>query len=146
MSKNSWAIPWSPPMLTSNWGIHGLHTLVLLQVDDVLIAYLGFLQRQCPAEWYLDRPAYPKILLSVLQTACVCIFRFLTGFLFYGYTTNQSKQKKVSKDNFSIIHLIRTVCELTLSTMQTHYRTGTLWHSDAFILFTSAKVVLDQRL
>ena len=38
----------------------------------------------------------PKKLLSVLQTACICIF-------FCGCTTNQSKQKSV-KDCFSLVY------------------------------------------
>ena len=51
----------------------------------------------------------------------------------------------MSKDNFSIMYLLRTVCELTFSIKQMHYKTGTLWHSDASILLTSANVVLDKR-
>ena len=55
----------------------------------------------------------------------------------------------MSKDIFSIIHLVRTVQEFTFSTIQTHYITSTLWHSDVFfsfvILSTSVTVVLDQR-
>ena len=43
-----------------------------------------------------------------------------------------SQNKSVSKVNFSIIHLVRTMCELTSSVIQTHY-------TDNFILFTSAK-------
>ena len=56
-----------------------------------------------------------------------------------------NQNKKVSKDNFPTISLVRTVCELTFSIIQTHNKTGTLGHSDAFILFTSAKIVADQR-
>ena len=56
------------------------------------------------------------------------------------------KTKKVSKDNSTITHLVRTVCELKFSIIQTHYKAGTLRHSDAFSLFTSAKVVPGQRL
>ena len=55
-----------------------------------------------------------------------------------------NQDKKMSKDNFSIIYLLRTVCELTFS-KQMHYKTGTLWHSDTSILFTSANVILDKR-
>ena len=51
----------------------------------------------------------------------------------------------MSKDNFSIIYLLRTVCELTFSIKQMHYITGTLRHSDASILFMSANVILDKR-
>ena len=46
-----------------------------------------------------NRSAYPKILLSVLQTACIRIFRFLARF-FCGYSTNQSKQKSVKGQFF----------------------------------------------
>ena len=46
-----------------------------------------------------------------------------------------SQNKTVSKVNFSIIYLVRTVCELTSLIIQTHYTRST-------ILFTSAKVVL----
>ena len=65
------------------------------------------------------RPAYPKIHLSVLQTVCVRIFRFMIGLfsLFYlvfvclfvfadAPPINQDNPKKVSKDNFSTIALI----------------------------------------
>ena len=37
------------------------------------------------------------------------------------------------------------MCELTFSIKQMHYKIGTLWHSDASILLTSANVVLDKR-
>ena len=65
-----------------------------------------------------------KILLSVIRRAYVCIFWFLTGF-FLRYTTNQSKQNSV-KGHFSIIHLVRTACQLTSSTIQMHYTRTTL--------------------
>ena len=52
---------------------------------------------------------------------------------------HQSVKTKVSKVNFSNFHLVRTVCELKPSNY-----TDTL-HSDDFIVFTSAKVVLDRR-
>ena len=71
------------------------------------------------------RPAYPKILLSILRTAYVRIFRFLTR-LFCGCTTNQSKQSSV-KGICSNIRLVRTVCELTFSIIQTHYTRTTLF-------------------
>ena len=38
-----------------------------------------------------------------------------------------SQNKTVSKVNFSIIHLVRTVCELTSSIIQTHYTRTTLF-------------------
>ena len=89
------------------------------------------------------RPVYPKIHLSVLQTVCVRIFRFMIGlfrffffFFFFADVPPISQDKKVSKGNFSIIHLSRTVCELTFSIKQTHYKTGILWHSYAFISVT----------
>ena len=103
------------------------------------------------------RPAYPKIHLSVLQTVSVFsdlwpdYFVCFVLFFFCGCTTYQSKQK-CQRTMFSIIYLLRTVCELTFLIKQMHYKTGTLWHSDASILFTSAKVpsatakvVLDKR-
>ena len=62
------------------------------------------------------RPAYPKIHLSVLQTVCVRIFRFMIGLFslfclvlclfvlfrgfFFGCPTNQSRQNKVSRTIF----------------------------------------------
>ena len=64
------------------------------------------------------RPGYPKILLSVLQKAYVHIFRFLSGFSADALLINQNKT--VSKVNISIIHLVRTVCELTSSIIQTY--------------------------
>ena len=56
---------------------------------------------------------------------------------FCGCTTNQSTQNSV---NFSIIHLVRRVRKFTSSIIQTHYT-----HQDDFILFASAKAILDQR-
>ena len=90
------------------------------------------------------RPAYPKIHLSVLQTARVRIYRFMTGLfslfclvfhlfvcfggvLLGGCTTYQSNQKfNTQRTMFSIIYLLRTACELTCSIKQMHYKTGTL--------------------
>ena len=99
------------------------------------------------------RPAYPKIHRSVLQTARVRIYRFMTGlfslfclvlfficlfvclFFFFGggggllggCTTYQSNQKfNTQRTMFSIIYLLRTVCELTFSIKQMHYKTDTL--------------------
>ena len=119
------------------------------------------------------RPAYQNT--SVSTPNCVRIFRFMIGLfsLFYlvlcfvcvcfflvclcvwcvyvcvcarAWTTNQSRQKKKkSKDNFSIIYLLRTECEITFSRKQMHYKTSTLWHLDASILFMSANVILDER-
>ena len=100
------------------------------------------------------RPAYPKIHLSVLQTVCVRIFRFMNGlislfcfaFFFFGCTTNQSRQKSLKGQFFyHLSFILRTECELTFSIKQMHYKTGTLWHSDASILLTSVDVVLDKR-
>ena len=72
----------------------------------------------------------------------VCFVLFFCFFFADAPPINQDK--KVSKDNFSIMYLLRTVCELTFSIKQMHYKTGTLWHSDASILLTSANVVLDK--
>ena len=71
------------------------------------------------------RPAYPKILLSVLQTAYVHVFRFLTGFFADAPPISQSKT--VSKVNFSTIHHAETVCELTYLIIQMHYTWTTLF-------------------
>ena len=95
------------------------------------------------------RPAYPKIYLSVLQTARVRIFRFMTGlfslscFVFRLFVCfggrggggfclvdappiNQIRSVNTQRTMFSIIYLLRTVCELTFSIKQMHYKTGTL--------------------
>ena len=102
-----------------------------------------------------NRSAFPKILLSVLHTACVPTSRFLAGFFGGaggkkggGGLHHQSiKTKTVSKDDFSFIQLVRTVSEPTFSMIQMHYKTTPLLHSDSLFFFflTSAKVVLDQR-
>ena len=117
--------------------------------------------------------------MSVLQTVCVRIFRFMIRlfssfcfvflfafvfclFVFFsGCTTNQSKLKSVKGQFFyhiSFKNSVRTQIfnetdalqnwhTMTLGRLyflyvikQMHYKTGTLWHSDAFIFFTSAKV------
>ena len=111
-------------------------------------------ERERERNCILSQACYPKIHLSVLQTVCVCIFRFIIGlfsffflFCFASFFSDAppfNQDKKVSKDNFSIIYLLRTVCELTFSIKQMHYKTGTPWHSDASILFTSGNV-LDKR-
>ena len=62
--------------------------------------------------------------------------------LFVDAPPSTNHKKKVSKANFSGIHLVRRVCKLTFSIIQTHYKTGALRHFSAFILFTSAQVVL----
>ena len=64
--------------------------------------FCGSLNVSSTFQKHNTRPAYPKILLSLvsaLQTACVCIFWFLTG-LFCGCTTNQPKQKSVKGQFF----------------------------------------------
>ena len=98
-------------------------------------------------KWVKSRPAYPKILLSVLHTACWRIFRFFTRFFFCccfcQCTINQSKQTKNVKGQF----FYHSYCKNSV-------RTRTVSDTDAlqnkhimtlgwFILFTSAKVVLD---
>ena len=91
---------------------------------------ISFLQTTChtPVRFcYLNtvcRPAYPTMLLSVLQTASVCTFAFLTPFFVDAQSVNQ--KRKVSKDNFSIIYFATKVCQLTFPMTQTHYETGTL--------------------
>ena len=51
----------------------------------------------------------------------------------------------LDNNRFSWLCCLRTVCALIFSIKQMHYKTGTLWHSDASILFTSGNVVLDTR-
>ena len=60
------------------------------------------------------RPAYPKILLSVLRTAYDCIFRFVTRVFF-------ADAPPISQNE--------TVCELTFSIIQTNYARTTLFCS-----------------
>ena len=91
-----------------------------------------------------SRPAYPEILLSVLRTAHVRIFTFLTGFFVDAPPISQNEavskvnfpiihlvrtvcELTVSKVNFSIIHLVKTVCEPTFSIIQTYYTRTTLF-------------------
>ena len=64
--------------------------------------------------------------------------RFFTGF--FADAPPISQDKTVAKVNFSVSDHVRTVLELTSSIINT----DTL-HLDDFILFTSAKVFLDQR-
>ena len=64
----------------------------------------------------------------------VCFVLFCFG-AFFAMHHQSIKAKKVSKDNFAIIYLLRTVCELTFSVRQMHYKTGTQRHSDASVLF-----------
>ena len=63
--------------------------------------------------------------LSVLQTAYVRIFRFLTRF--FADVPPISQNKTVPNVNFSIIHLAKTVCELTFSIIQSHCTRTTLF-------------------
>ena len=86
---------------------------------------------------YYVRPAYPKILLSVLQTD------FLPDFFsfFLWNTINQSKQKSVKGQFF-----YHSSCKNSYFLMiQTHYKSSTLLTLGRFILFTSAQVILEQR-
>ena len=95
------------------------------KVEQVKV-YLNAMQNpKNPLHDAVNRPAYPQIPLSVLQISFDRIFTFLTGYFPPRCTTNQSNEN-VSKVNFSIIHLVRTVCELTFSIIWTHYKTGTL--------------------
>ena len=106
---------------------------------------------------FLDLPTpkyfcqYSELPVSVFSDIwldyLVCLF-CLVSFLADAPPINQNK--KMSKDNFSVIYLLRRVSELTFSIIQKHYKSDTLWHLDASILFTSAKVlsakvVLDKR-
>ena len=60
--------------------------------------------------------------------------------IFFADASPISQNEAVSKVNFFIIHLVRTVCELTFSIIQTPYTQTTL-----FCLHRSAKFVLDRR-
>ena len=86
------------------------------------------------------RPVYPKIHLSVLQTVCVRIFRFMIGlfslFCFFLRMYHQSVKTKKRQRTIFLSYIFQEQCELTFSIKQTHYKTGTLWHSYAFILVT----------
>ena len=82
------------------------------------------------------RPAYPKMLLSVLRTAYVHIFRFFTRFFVYAPPINQNKSVKGQL-------FYHSSCKNSVWTHIPNY-TDSL-HSDDFILFTSAKVVLHWR-
>ena len=75
----------------------------------------------------------PKYIYQYSKQPMSVISDFWPDFFVDAPQINQNKT--VSKDNFSTIHLVRTVCEFKCSIIQTHYRTGTLWHSDAFTLF-----------
>ena len=68
-----------------------------------------------------NRPAYPHSLCPYFQ-----IFD-RTFFFFLADAPPISQNKAVSKANVSIIHLVRTVCELTFSIVQTHYTRMTLF-------------------
>ena len=82
---------------------------------------------------------YSKLPVSVFSDLWPHYLVFVLFWFFCRCTTYQSQQK-CQRTMFSIIYLLRTVWELTFSIKQMHYKTGTLWHSDASILFTSAKV------
>ena len=79
------------------------------------------------------RPAFSKKHLSVLQTVCVRIFRFmivLFSLLCFGFLRMHRQSIKTKKCQRTIFYhspyLLRTVCELTFSIKQMHYKTGTL--------------------
>ena len=88
-----------------------------------------------------DLPTPKYFCLYSAQRMSVCSDFLLDFFFFFFFadTPPISRNEAVSKVNFSIIHLVRTVCELTFSII-----TDVL-HLDDFILFTSAKVVLNRR-
>ena len=90
----------------------------------------------------------PRILLSVLQTACVRILRFLTGFflfVFFSDAPSISQDTKSVKGQFFYHSFcknqVRTCIFNDIYALQNQH-TMTLRR---FILFTSALVVLDQR-
>ena len=108
------------------------------------------------------RPVYPKIHLSVLQTDCVRIFRFMIGLFslfclvlrfFCGCTTNQSRQKSVKGQfyyHISFKNNVRTHIFNKTDVLQNWY-TMTLgrlyfgYFTTAKVPSASAKVVLDKR-
>ena len=90
------------------------------------------------------------MLLSLLQTVCVRIFRLLTGFLnllnyFFFADAPSINQNRNPFKQFFFIPLLREVSKLACSITRTHYKTSMLWHVYTLILFTSAKVSLDHR-
>ena len=89
---------------------------------------------------------YSKLSVSVFSDLWSDYLACFVLLFFFGCTTNQSRQKSVKGQFFyHLSFTLRTVCELTFSIKQMHYKTGTLWHSDASILLTSVNVVLDKR-
>ena len=99
---------------------------------------------ECLIRCSLMQTSLPKsTFVSTPNSLCPYFQIFLQDF-FYAPPINQT-QKKLSKDNFSLIHLyeqcVNSYFQLyRCSAKLAHYETGTLWHSDAYILFTSAKV------
>ena len=72
--------------------------------------------------YYYNQTRLPQS-SSVSAPNSLCpIFKFLTSFFLQMH--HQSVKTKV---NFSITHLVRTVCQLTTSTKQTHYTWTTLF-------------------
>ena len=64
-------------------------------------------------------------------TVLFIFFKIYFWLTFFAAAAPPNKQTKQSKDDFTFIHLVWTVCELTFSIIETHYKTGTLRHSDA---------------
>ena len=99
---------------------------------------------ECLIRCSLMQTCLPKsTFVSTPNSLCPYFQIFLQDF-YYAPPINQT-QKKLSKDNFSLIHLyeqcVNSYFQLyRCSAKLAHYETGTLWHSDAYILFTSAKV------
>ena len=90
----------------------------------------------------VNRPAYPKILLSVLQTFCVHIFRYLIGFLLLLlWMHHQSNKTKKYQRTIFLSFTLKEQCKNLH--FQWYRHTTKLTHHDTP---TSAKVVLDQRL
>ena len=73
------------------------------------------------------RPAFPKIRLSVSTLNSLRPYFQIFDLIFYADAPPTNQNKTESKVNFSIIHLVRTVCELTSSIIQTHYTRTTLF-------------------
>ena len=107
-------------------------------VADLLLWLLIYICKQTTCSYISNLTGYPKILLYILRTAFVWIFGFFLrgGRGRGGNAPPISQNEAVSNVNFSSIHL-------AVWTHSFNY-TDTL-HLDDFILFTSAKVVLDRR-
>ena len=80
-------------------------------------------ESQGHSNWYQTRPAYTKILVSTQNSLCPYFKIFLPDFFFFFFFVDAppiKQNNKVSKDTFSVIHLVRRVRELTFSIILMH--------------------------